>query len=127
MQVHHAKIKVFRKEVAVKNTMVFVAAICFAFYGFTGKVMAGPVPVSAQEGAQLTALAGCDALLPLKAGGSFPHAPQALEPAEESTLRNMEKGSPGLPTLKAGDGAGTVLVWVIVICVCILLLRAVGV
>jgi hypothetical protein len=47
--------------------------------------------------------------LPLKAGGSFPNAPQALKPAEESTLRNMEKGSPDLPTLKAGDGTGTVL------------------
>jgi hypothetical protein len=111
----------------MKKIIVFVAAVCFAFYGFTEKVMAGPVPVSAQEGAQLNALAGNDALLPLKAGGSFPNAPIALEATEESTLRNMEAGSPELPTLKAGDGAGTVLVWVVVIVVCILLLRAVGV
>jgi hypothetical protein len=111
----------------MKNIMVFVLAVCFAFYGFTEKVMAGPVPVSAQEGAQLTALAGNGSLLPLKAGGSFPNAPVPLYATEESILRNMEKGSPDLSTLKAGDGAGTVLVWVIVICVCVILLRAVNI
>lgn len=111
----------------MKKIIVVAAAVCFAFLGFTEKVFAGPVPISVQEAAQLTALAGNGALLPLKAGGSFPNAPVALEATEESTLRNMESGSPSLPTLKAGDGAGSVLVWVIVICVCIVLLRAVGV
>ncbi len=104
-----------------------MAAFCFGLMGFSEKVMAGPVPVSAQEISQLNALAGHDALLPLKAGGSFPNAPIALEATEESSLRNLEAGSPHLSSLKAGDGAGQVLVWVIVICVCVVLLRFVGI
>jgi hypothetical protein len=115
------------KGVVMKKIIVLAAAVCFAFLGFTEKVLAGPVPLSAQEGAQLNELANNEALLPLKAGGSFPNAPIALEATEESSLRNMEKGSPDLPTLKAGDGAGSVLVWVIVICVCVVLLRAVNI
>jgi len=95
--------------------------------GFTQKGMAAPVPISAQEGSQLNALAVNDGLLTLKAGGSFPNAPKPMEAREESSLRNLEAGSPALSTLKAGDGAGTVLVWVIVICVCVVLLRVVGV
>jgi hypothetical protein len=50
-----------------------------------------------------------------------------MEATEESALRNMEAGSPDLTALKAGDGAETVLVWVVVIVVCIVLLRAVGI
>lgn len=110
----------------MKNIIVFVAAFCLVSVGFSEKVLAGPVPLSAQEGAQLNELAGNDALLTLKAGGSFPNAPKALEATEESTLKNLEAGSPDLSTLKAGDdGAGTVLLWVVVIVVCIILLRAV--
>jgi hypothetical protein len=75
----------------------------------------------------LNALAGNDALLPLKAGGSFPNGPKALEATEESSLKKLESGSPNLTVLKAGNGPGTVLVWVIVICVCVVLLRFVGV
>src|SRR5580692_9413379 len=111
----------------MKKIIVFVSALCFGLVGISEKVMAGPVPISAQEGAQLNALAGTDALLPLKAGGSFPNAPKALEATEESSLRNLEAGAPNLSALKAGDGPGTVLVWVIVICVCIILLRVAGV
>jgi hypothetical protein len=111
----------------MKKIIVFVVAICFGVAGFAEKVMAGPVPISAQEGIQLNALAGNDALLPLKAGGSFPNAPKALEATEESSLKNLEAGSPHLTMLKAGDGAGSVLVWVIVICVCVVLLRVVGI
>lgn len=111
----------------MKNIIVFVAVFCLALVGFSEKVMAGPVPVSAQEGAQLEALAHNDVLLAQKAGGSFPNAPRALEATEESSLRNMEAGKPDLVGLKAGDGPGTVLVWVIVIVVCVLLLRAIGV
>lgn len=120
--------KIFKKEDARKKVIVFVAAFCLAFVGFSEKVMAGPAPISAQEGSQLNTLAGNDALLTLKAGGSFPNAPRGLEATEESTLKNLEAGSPKLSSLKAGDdGAGTVLVWVVVICVCIVLLRVVGV
>jgi hypothetical protein len=95
--------------------------------GFVEKVAAGPVPISAQEGTQLNELAANSDLLTLKAGGSFPNAPKVLEATEESALRNMEAGSPDLTSLKAGDGAETVLVWVVVIVVCIVLLRAVGI
>ena len=111
----------------MKKFIVFVAAISLVLVGFSEKVMAGPVPVSAQEGSQLNELAGNDALLTLKAGGSFPGAPKSLEATEESSLRNLEKGSPDLLALKAGDGPGTVLVWVVVICVSVILLRLVGV
>jgi hypothetical protein len=111
----------------MKNILVFVAVFCLALVGFSEEVTAGPVPMSVQESAQLNGLAGNDALLTLKAGGSFPNAPKALEATEESSLKNLEAGSPDLPTLKAGDGAGTVLVWVIVIVVCVILLRAIGV
>jgi hypothetical protein len=109
----------------MKNIVIFVAVFCLALVGFPEKVMAGPVPVSAQEGSQLNELTGNSILLPLKAGGSFPDAPKGLEATEESTLKKLEAGSPNLSTLKAGDGAGEVLVWVIVICVCVILLRAV--
>jgi hypothetical protein len=111
----------------MKKIIVFVAAFCLALVGFSEKVLAGPVPVSAQEGSQLNQLAGNDALLTLKAGGSFPGAPVALEATEESALKKMEAGSPNLSALKAGDGAGEVLVWVIVICVCVVLLRVVNI
>ena len=112
----------------MKKIIGLVAVICFALVGFSEKVMAGPAPLSVQEAVQLNQLAGNDALLTLKAGGSFPNAPSGLEATEESTLKNLEKGSPNLSALKAGDdGAGTVLVWVVVICVCIVLLRIVGV
>jgi hypothetical protein len=111
----------------MKNIIAFVAAICFMLAGFTEKAMAGATPISAQEGAQLNELAGNDALLTLKAGGSFPNAPRPLEAREESSLKNLESGSPNLSSLKAGDGPGTVLVWVVVIVVCVILLRAVGI
>ncbi len=108
--------------------MVLALAVCLALVGFSEKVMAGPVPMSVQEGAQLNELASSDALLTLKAGGSFPNAPKALEATEESSLKNLAAGSPDLSSLKAGDdGAGTVLVWVVVIVVCVILLRAIGV
>jgi hypothetical protein len=109
----------------MKNIMVFLAVFCLALVGFSEKVMAGPVPISLEEGTQLNELASNDALLTLKAGGSFPNAPKALEATEESSLKRLEAGSPDLSTLKAGDGAGTVLIWVVVIVVCIILLRAV--
>jgi hypothetical protein len=86
----------------MKKIIVLVAAICFALVGLSDKVMAGPVPISAQEGAQLNELASNDALLTLKAGGSFPNAPMALEATEESALKNLQAGSPNLPALKAG-------------------------
>jgi hypothetical protein len=121
------RLSFFKKEGAMKKIIVVVAAVCLGLVGFTEKVMAGPVPLSAQEVSQLNGLAGNGALLPLKAGGSFPNAPKALEATEESSLKNLEAGSPNLSTLKAGDGPGTVLVWVLVICVCIILLRVVGV
>ena len=111
----------------MKNIIVFVAAICLALVGFSEKVMAGPAPISAQEGSQLNELAGNDALMTMKAGSSFPNAPRALEATEESSLKNLQAGSPALPALKAGDGAESVLVWVVVICVCVILLRAVNI
>jgi len=112
----------------MKRIMVLVAAIVFALIGVSETVWAGPVPMSVQEGAQLNELAGNDALLTLKAGGSFPNAPKALEATEESSLKYLAAGSPDLSSLKAGDdGAGTVLVWVVVIVVCVILLRAIGV
>jgi hypothetical protein len=118
----------FTKDELMKNIIVFVAAFCLMLVGFSEKVMAGPAPISAEEGVQLNELAGHDALLTLKAGGSFPNAPKPLEAREESSLKNMEAGSPDLSTLKAGDvDAGTVLIWVVVIVVCIVLLRAIGV
>jgi len=87
--------------------------------------MAGPVPLSVQESSQLNQLASNDALLTLKAGGSFPNAPIPLAAREEMSLNNLAAGSPDLTTLKAGDGPVTVLVWVVVIVVCVLLVRAV--
>ena len=112
----------------MKKIIVLVMAMGLVLVGFAEKVMAAPVPISAQEGSQLNALAVNDGLLTLKAGGSFPNAPKPMEAREESSLRNLEAGSPALSTLKAGDdGAGTVLVWVIVICVCVVLLRVVGI
>ena len=109
----------------MKNIIVFVAAVCFGLVGFSEKVMAGPVPLSAQEGVQLAQLEGHNALLNLKAGGSFPHAPKALEATEESALRNLSAGSPNLDKLKAGDGPVDVLILVAVVVCCILLLRLV--
>jgi hypothetical protein len=109
----------------MRNVIVFMAVICMVLVGFSEKVMAGPVPLSAQEGSQLSELANNDALLTLKAGGSFPNAPRALEATEESSLKNLEAGSPDLSKLKAGDGPVTVLIWVAVIVVCIILIRAI--
>lgn len=111
----------------MKNIIVLVVAVCLTLVGFSEKVMAGPAPISAQEGSQLNALAGNDGLLTLKAGGSFPNAPRALEATEESSLKNLAAGSPALPALKAGDGPGTVLTWVVVICICVILLRVVNI
>ncbi len=111
----------------MKKIIVLVAAICFALVGFSDKVMAGPVPISAQEGAQLNELASNSALLTLKAGGSFPNAPRPLEATEESTLKSLQAGSPDLGALKAGDGPSEVLTWVLVIALCIIILRVVGV
>jgi len=111
----------------MKKIMVFVAAFSWALVGFSEKVMAKPAPLSAQECSQLGALAGSGPLLAQKAGGSFPNAPRGLEATEESSLKNLEAGSPKLTSLKAGDGPETVLVWVVVICVCVVLLRIVGV
>jgi hypothetical protein len=111
----------------MKKTIVIVAAFCLAWVGFSERALAGPVPVSAQEGVQLSALTAHDALLTLKAGGSFPNAPTALEAREESALRKLSAGSPELTNLKAGDGPGEVLTWVIVICVCVILLKIVNV
>ena len=111
----------------MKKLIVFVAAFCLMLVGFSEKVMAGPTPLSVQESSQLSLLSGNDALLTLKAGGSFPNAPKGLEAREESTLRSLEAGSGNLSSLKAGDGPGEVLVWVVVICVSVLLLRVVGI
>ena len=33
----------------MKNVIVFVAAVCFGLVGFSEKVMAGPVPLSAHH------------------------------------------------------------------------------
>jgi len=111
----------------MNKMIIWVAVVCLVWVGFSETATAGAVPVSAQESFQLNELAGHDGLLTLKAGGTFPNAPKALEATEESRLKYLEAGSPELPALKAGDGAGTVLVWVVVIVVCIILLRAVGV
>jgi len=111
----------------MKKVIILVAAICLALVGFSDRVMAGAVPLSAQEGAQLNELASNDALLTLKAGGSFPNAPIALNATEESSLKYLQTGSPNLSALKAGDGPETVLVWVLVIALCIVILRVVGV
>jgi hypothetical protein len=107
----------------MKKIIIFVAVFCLALVGFAERVLAGPVPVSVQEGAQLNALGGNDALLTLKAGGAFPDAPIALAATEESALRNLSSGSPNLAKLKAGDGPVDVLVLVVVIVCCVLLLR----
>jgi hypothetical protein len=111
----------------MKKFIVLTAVFCLALVGFSEKVMAGPVPLSVQESSQLNELAGNDALLTLKAGGSLPNAAKGLEAREESTLRGLEAGSRDLSSLKAGDGPGEVLVWVVVICVSVLLLRLVGI
>lgn len=109
----------------MKKFIVFVAAVCLAFVGFSEKVMAGPVAISAGEISQLSQLTGSDALLPLKAGGSFPDAPRALAATEESALRILSAGSPNLGKLKAGDGPVDVLLLVAVVVCCILLIRLV--
>jgi hypothetical protein len=109
----------------MKKIIVVVAAVCLVWVGFSEKVMAGPVPVSPQEMSQLGALAGNDGLLAKKAGGSFPNAPVALQATEESSLRNLEAGSPDLSSLKAGGDPGEVLTWVVVIVVCVILVRLV--
>jgi hypothetical protein len=111
----------------MKKGIVIIAAFCLAWVGFSERALAGPVPVSTQEGAQLNALAAHDALLTLKAGGSFPNAPTVLEAREETALRKLSAGSPNLGDLKAGDGPGEVLTWVVVICVCLILLKLVNV
>src|SRR5665213_3558459 len=112
---------ILEKEDAMKKIIVFVAAVCLVLVGFSEKAMAGPIPISAQEGSQLNELSSNDALLTLKAGGSFPNAPKPLEATEESSLKNLQAGSPDLSSLKAGDiDAGTVLIWVVVIVVCVI-------
>ena len=111
----------------MKNIIVYTTIFCLALVSFSEKVMAGPAPISAQEGSQLNELAGNDALLTLKAGGSFPNAPKPLEAREEFSLMKLEAISPNLSSLKAGTGPEDVLVWVIVICVCVVLLRVVHV
>jgi hypothetical protein len=116
-----------KKVDEMKKMMAFVAVVCLLFVGVTQKVVAGPMPISAQESSQLNELAGHSALLNLKAGGSFPDMPRAVEAREESSLKDLEAGTPNLSHLKAGDGPGTLLVWVVVICVCVVLLRLVGI
>jgi len=111
----------------VKKIIVLGAVVCLMLVSFVERVSAKPAPLSMQECAQLSQLAGHDNLLPLKAGGSFPNAPQGLEATEESSLKYLQAGSPNLTALKAGDDPGEVLTWVIVICVCVLLLRLVNV
>jgi hypothetical protein len=107
----------------MKNIIVFVAAFCLAMVGFSEKVLAGPTPLSIQESAQLTNLASNDGLLALKAGGSFPNAPRAMDMREESALRELSGKSGNLEQLKAGDGGdiGLVSLLVIVILVVVLL------
>jgi hypothetical protein len=117
----------FEKAEVMKKIMVFVAVVCFVLVGVVQKGVAGPVPISAQESSRLNELSGNNNLLNLKAGGSFPDAPRAMEAREESSLKDLEAGTPNLSHLKAGDGPGTVLVWVVVICVCVVLLRLVGI
>lgn len=112
----------------MKKIMVVGMAVCLALVGFSEKVMAGPVGLSAQESSQLSGLAGDASLLALSAGGSFPNTAMPLEMKETSSLLYLEASSPNLSSLKAGDsGAADVLVWVIVICVSVLLLRVVGI
>jgi hypothetical protein len=108
----------------MKKIIIFVAAFCLALVGFTERVLAGPMPISAQEGAQLGALAANDGLLTLKAGGAFPNAPVGLEAREESALRNLSEGSPNLAQLKAGDGGDIGLVTLlVVVLLCLLILK----
>lgn len=111
----------------MKRTLVIVSVVCFSLFGLSEKVMAGAAPLSARESAQLNELAANSALLGLKAGASFPGLPRALEATESSSLRTLEAATPQLASQKAGDGAVTVLVWVVVICLSVLLLRAVGI
>lgn len=112
----------------MKKMIVVGLAVCLALVGFTEKVMAGPVGVSAQESSQLSGLAGDASLLNLSAGGSFPNTAVPLEMKETSSLLYLEASAPHLSSLKAGDsGAGEVLVWVVVICLSVLLLRVVGI
>jgi len=87
----------------MKKAIVFVTAFCLAMVGFSGKVMAGPVPLSAHESAELKALASNDSLLTLKAGGAFPNAPVALAATEKTALSSLSAGSPNLENLKGGD------------------------
>lgn len=108
----------------MKNIVVFVAAFCLAMVGFSEKAMAGATPLSVQESAQLSALASNDGLLTLKAGGSFPNAPVALQAREESALRNLSASSRDLENLKAGDdvgGIGLVSLLVIILLVVLIL------
>ena len=109
----------------MKKLIVLLAAVCLAWAGFSEKVLAGPAPVSAQEGVQLSQLGGNDVLLAMKAGGSFPNSPSGVGATEESVLKNLQKGSPNLGKMKAGDGPVDVLVVVAVVVLCILLLRLV--
>ena len=121
------KTRIKNKELKMKKIIVLAAVFCLAMFGISGKVFAGPTPVSAQEVSQLSQLDGNNALLMMKAGGTFPNVPEGLAATEESALKNLEKGSPDLAKQKAGDGPGEVLVWVVVICVCVVLLRIVNV
>ena len=108
----------------MKKITVLVVAFCLVFVGFSGKVLAKPVPLSVQESAQLSALAGNDGLLNLKAGGSFPNAPRPMDMREESALRQLSARSGNLEKLKAGEyleiGLGTA---VLIITLIILLAR----
>ncbi len=111
----------------MKKIIIFVAAFCLALVGFSEKVQAGPVPLSAQESSQLKAMASNDGLLTLKAGGSFPNAPVALEATEESALRNLSTDSRNLENLKAGDDGGSIgLVSLLVVILLVVLILKVA-
>ena len=107
----------------MKKIIIFVAAICLTLVGFSERVLAGPMPISAQEGAQLGVLAANDGLLTLKAGEAFPNAPAAMEAREESALRNLSAGSPNLDQLKAGDDSIGLVTLLVVVLLCLLILK----
>lgn len=109
----------------MNRSILVVLGLCLVLSGFAENATAGPVAVSAQESAQLSALAGQDALLTLKAGGSFPNAPRSMEATEVAVLRNLEAGKPDLARLKAGQDAEHVLILVAIVLVCVLLVQAV--
>jgi hypothetical protein len=85
--------------------IVLVMVLCLALIGFSEKAIAGPVPISAQESAQLSELSGQGNLMALKAGGSFPNSPRSLAAKERLSLKELEGGSPNLSSLKTGGWA----------------------